>query len=330
MSATQARKQFGFENALEHSKRLEACIDHALCIRKSVDELAVSKERAVLSSFGIQPDISSETESTDGSTDECTDSDDYSNEFDQSQSRSCSLDCQSFLEQLQEIVKQSDFNWFEVNAHLEDRVGPENIHRVTIELSSAIDQLKITKREKQLLEISHEAFLADEKFNSLQRTWHADMLNGCIVTDSESDDPDAVENAVTPLDPSLKGIIQKRMAAVKRRMQRLKAKRIEEQRFLCRRKSKKMKGIIKECPDIGEKIEEYVKSCNVGADAWRRTGVLTFDGNSNVNKRSHMKEFVSIWSHTMAGTFLMALWFNSVLQEIEDIDLHFGTRVLHE
>ena len=62
------------------------------------------------------------------------------------------------------------------------------------------------------------------------------------------------------------------MAAVKQQMQQLKAKHIEEQCFLCRRKRKKLKGIIKECPDIGEKIEEHVKSCNVGADAWRRTG----------------------------------------------------------
>ena len=35
-------------------------------------------------------------------------------------------------------------------------------------------------------------------------------------------------------------------------------------------------------------IEDFVQDCNIGADAWRRTGVLTFDGNiklkSNVQK----------------------------------------------
>ena len=55
--------------------------------------------------------------------------------------------------------------------------------------------------------------------------------------------------------------------------------------FLNRRVSRKMKGIVKQYPDIGEKIEEFVKSNNVGADQWRRTGVLTFDGNlRNVKK----------------------------------------------
>lgn len=43
------------------------------------------------------------------------------------------------------------------------------------------------------------------------------MLNGYTVTESQSDDPDAVENAVTPLHLALKGIIRKRMAAVSNR-----------------------------------------------------------------------------------------------------------------
>jgi len=45
------------------------------------------------------------------------------------------------------------------------------------------------------------------------------------------------------------------------------------------------KTIIKQFPTIGKEIEDYVKSCNVGADAWRRTGVLTFDGNVRVKQK---------------------------------------------
>ena len=40
-----------------------------------------------------------------------------------------------------------------------------------------------------------------------------------------------------------------------------------------------------ECPDIGNTIEEFVCKRGVGADSWRRTGVLTFDGNRCVGKR---------------------------------------------
>ena len=32
-------------------------------------------------------------------------------------------------------------------------------------------------------------------------------------------------------------------------------------------------------------IEEYAEACSVGADAWRYTGVITFDGNVKVNKK---------------------------------------------
>jgi ADP-heptose:LPS heptosyltransferase len=38
---------------------------------------------------------------------------------------------------------------------------------------------------------------------------------------------------------------------------------------------KLVKSITSEFPDIGRVVEEYVQERNVGADAWRRTGVLT-------------------------------------------------------
>lgn len=40
-----------------------------------------------------------------------------------------------------------------------------------------------------------------------------------------------------------------------------------------------MDTIVEKHPDIGETIERFVRNNNVGAEAWRRTGVLTFDGN---------------------------------------------------
>ncbi|XP_068761299.1 uncharacterized protein [Montipora capricornis] len=54
---------------------------------------------------------------------------------------------------------------------------------------------------------------------------------------------------------------------------------------LKRKVTKKVSRIIKEHPTIGSDIEEFVKSKKVGADAWRRTGVLTFDGNRTRGKQ---------------------------------------------
>ncbi|CAB4010628.1 Hypothetical predicted protein [Paramuricea clavata] len=45
------------------------------------------------------------------------------------------------------------------------------------------------------------------------------------------------------------------------------------------------KRIQAEHPNIGRDIEEFVKSKRVGADAWRRTGVLTFDGARSRGKK---------------------------------------------
>ena len=58
-----------------------------------------------------------------------------------------------------------------------------------------------------------------------------------------------------------------------------------ENNFLSRRVLEKVSKILKDCPDIGEVVETFVQECSIGADAWRRTGVLTFDGNSRVKSK---------------------------------------------
>ena len=50
-----------------------------------------------------------------------------------------------------------------------------------------------------------------------------------------------------------------------------------------------MKTIVKEFPTIGKEIEDYLKSYNVGADAWHRTGVLMFDDNIRVKSKATLK-----------------------------------------
>ena len=55
---------------------------------------------------------------------------------------------------------------------------------------------------------------------------------------------------------------------------------IAEQRFLCKKPSTRINKILNQCPDVGKAIEIFVSEHNIGADAWRRTGALTFDGNT--------------------------------------------------
>jgi len=80
-------------------------------------------------------------------------------------------------------------------------------------------------------------------------------------------------------------LITKRRKSIRRRARYLKAKVIAEKHFLGRKQSKKVGGIVENYPNIGEVIEKYVQERNVGADAWRRTGVLTFDDNTKVKEK---------------------------------------------
>ena len=54
---------------------------------------------------------------------------------------------------------------------------------------------------------------------------------------------------------------------------------------MSRRVLKKTSKLIEAFPHIGEMIEDYVKDHNVGADSWRRTGVLTFDSNAHLKEK---------------------------------------------
>ena len=103
------------------------------------------------------------------------------------------------------------------------------------------------------------------------------MLSGNTVTDSESDDPDLYHR-------NKELAVKKKVESLERSASRRKAKRIVGRKFLKRSYSKWANSILEKYPDIGQSIEEYVQSCNVGADMWRRTGVLTFDGNTRVKK----------------------------------------------
>ena len=115
----------------------------------------------------------------------------------------------------------------------------------------------------------------------------ARAINGEVVTDSESDNPEDYVHLQDPLSEEGRVLVKKRRTAIQRRIRRMKAKAIAEQRFLTRKtpKRSKVSKVLLECPDVGKTIEDFVIAGNVGADQWRRTGVLTFDGNTNLPKK---------------------------------------------
>lgn len=113
------------------------------------------------------------------------------------------------------------------------------------------------------------------------------VLSGCsdsendIVTDSESDNPeDWVAIKELPLySEEVKAKIKKQRAIFRRQKKRQVAKLVAKKSLLQRRKPARISKTVHKYPDIGKTIEEFARERRIGADSWRRTGLLTFSGN---------------------------------------------------
>ena len=62
LSSTQAQKQLGFQNMTDRVAKVQNAFQHAMFIRKSIDGLASTKDKAFLKSIGITIDDSSSSE----------------------------------------------------------------------------------------------------------------------------------------------------------------------------------------------------------------------------------------------------------------------------
>ena len=137
-------------------------------------------------------------------------------------------------------------------------------------------------------ERSREAFLLSERLLKSNEGEEGD-----VVSESDSSNQEIWNRGVSNiLEECGREMIKRRRAAIHRKAVREIKKKIMERRFLKRRRSKRVSRFLSEVPGIGKEIENFVKECGAGADAWRRTGVITFDGNRKVKKPTfkHVKE----------------------------------------
>ena len=279
LSPTASRRHFGFEQMERRATQVEECLDEAHRIRAAIDKLCQVQDRSILQSMDIQDDASFDESTSDECSDlECTTE---SNPINLPPSVSC--------ESLEEVLKAADYNWFEVVEFVEDRCNAEGIDHSTIdnhlgEFYSYCQTLQLDLSISELLTTSHAAFNASLPNANEVRT--ASLLNGDIVSDSESDDPESYLQVTSLSSQAAKNLISKKRKRCARRAYRLKTKMIAAKRFLCRKVSKRITTIVDRFPDIGSTIESFVSDCNVGADSWRRTGVLTFDGNLKVREKA--------------------------------------------
>ena len=189
---------------------------------------------------------------------------------------------------------QAKWNFFEIIDVLEDKFGFElNDDKILDSIYKTLDS-QSSESVRNILELSFRSFV-DVKNTANPDERFASMLNGEVVTDSESEE-EIFRGGICDL-ATVKTLVEKRQKSIKRHFQRKRAKAIAERNLLSRKVDRKVCGILKEIPEIGKEIEDFVSSGNVGADAWRRTGVLTFDGNLRINEkvtynriRKHLEE----------------------------------------
>ena len=79
--------------------------------------------------------------------------------------------------------------------------------------------------------------------------------------------------------------VKKQRELQKRKCKSIFFARKAEQRLLKRKVPKAVSKVVQKSPNIGRDIEEFLRLRKVGADAWRRTGVLTFDGNAKTGPK---------------------------------------------
>lgn len=111
----------------------------------------------------------------------------------------------------------------------------------------------------------------------LEDVMSADMEESDEDICSESDtkhDPAIRKQITDPLQPEAKIILEKKIKFLCLKAKRKASKEIAQARLLKRKRSKRIGRIMKQYPDIEKTIEDYVRSNDVGADAWRRRGVV--------------------------------------------------------
>ena len=278
LSATSARKIYGIDNLSQRTKKVEAALQDARSLRECIDSMIECQDDAVTMSLGLMPveEEQSGEESQDDS-DEGEETGEKINDFKELIP----------LEDTISLLQQCRWNWFEFLDQMEEKDGYcEGATNVLYTRAMSCTTIQVSHQEKELLQQSYDAYKIDQEICLPVDQRNADAFNGMIVSDSEVEDP---EDYLEENRERLKMVVARRRRAIKRRGRYLKAKKLAEQKFLARKQCKRTDSIINQYPDIGKVIEDFVEQRNIGADAWRRTGVLTFDGNTLVGKKVTFK-----------------------------------------
>ena len=253
---TSARRLLGLEDMNPRVSEEERCVREVRDIRESIEQMVQEEIRGLACSYSDSEDNSDQGSDTD-------------------KEEQVSLTHKD-AECLVQLLRNSNFNWFELVSQVESTTELQNVLQ---NFYSNRSSYSFTENEVRLIEQSYSAFTINEEQYACSRKKMKRIVNGEIVTDSESDNPDLYHK-------DKERVVRKKIESIKHSAKRRAAKRVASKKHLHRTYSRRVQSITERYTDIGTTIGNFVQQCNVGADAWRRTGVLTFDGNVKVKKKA--------------------------------------------
>ena len=176
------------------------------------------------------------------------------------------------------MLRSNELNWFSFVEELRmllQKFTTEALNEVLIDFAHYLSSSDINKNEERLIEQSRQAYLERERRRVMEEE------NSDIESDPESDNPDDWVDIDDISSKQAKEMVAKHWKILKRRARIHAAKAIAQAGFLKRKITKRVARVIEKYSNIAKDIEEFVREQRVGADAWRRTGVLTFSYDKN-------------------------------------------------
>lgn len=299
ISTESARKAYGISNLMSLKQNVANAVEQALEIRDAVNHLSSVRESCILEELGIPIDDSksdsdkSELSESDGN-DSCDDMDsEKDNPTSNNPAGPSILDPDHIMkgitfvspapanDHLLMMLRENNHNWFAFVEELRVMLHsytPEVLSQVLLDFSAFLPFSDLSDEEERLVEESRQAFLMTERIRATRE-------ENDIESDSESDDPEDWVDVGEGLTEKMKSLVRNEKRKQKKRDRRRFLKLVAERSVLKRKVPKRASKLLKEFPNLGKDIEDFVQENRIGADAWRRTGVATFDGNVKIGPR---------------------------------------------
>ena len=173
------------------------------------------------------------------------------------------------------MLIEHKLNWISFAEQLKldiNNLSEETLQKLLQDLFTYIPNSSLSDADKSCAHQSYCAFVA-----SMQE---AERDNQEFKTDSESDNPeDWVQLKEATDDCQFQSKIRKQSIILKKYRKRLIAEAIAQPCLLKRKVPKRVSRTVLKYPNIGKSIEEFAQENRIGADSWRRTGILIFSGN---------------------------------------------------